>query len=171
MMWRSATTTACGNREIPRTDSHISTRALEERRRRTNRFDRYQPLHRRHGDTELNASRRRLRRLGVSKARGNTSRQRPHTLAFPWVFETPMVGRLCRPRRRVDVGACAPDLGAPVTPWFEISVSLSLRGKDSWRRSQCDPEEPVYRSATRRGTVRIPDGIGRMSSTSCKRNR
>jgi hypothetical protein len=47
-------------------------------------------------------------------------------LAFPWFFETRLIGRLCRPMRRVGVGACAQDLGNPVTLWLRnLCVSVS----------------------------------------------
>jgi len=35
-------------------------------------------------------------------------------LAFPRLFVPLRVGRRCRPKRRVGVGACAQDLGDPV---------------------------------------------------------
>src|SRR5438876_11284954 len=68
------------------------------------------------------------------KNRGNTSVTKILRLAFPRFFMPPPIGRRCRPMRRVAVGACAPDLGDPVTQWFEnLCVSVSLwqnRGLD-----------------------------------------
>ncbi len=63
----------------------------------------------RHKDTELNASPAAIRRQRV-RSGGNTSRTVEACVST--ALRDAHVGRLCRPMQRVDVGACAPDLGS-----------------------------------------------------------